>query len=169
MEQLQNVDTLKKAVVHTREAMEGFAKFMAGMTKQNEQDTPEYHEALAEYQAMARLVNDATKLLKAYEEQETHDRQDSQVKAVSHDLTGISPIKGTLGMRGQPGATSMGTEVTNLQKFLTAVGFAVPESGEFDVKTRLAVQQFQGRFSLKADGVVGAAMRKLVNEMLQRQ
>lgn len=149
--------------------LESFAAVMAEMTHLGKKDTPEYHEIFAEYQELSHLITEATKVLKAHEDQDAYARQEAQVETAHFDLSGINPIKGTLGPVGQPGALSRGPDIVNLQKFLSAVGYSVPANGEFEGRTRLAVQQFQTQYGLKCDGIVGAAMRKLVNELLQRQ
>ncbi len=51
---------------------------------------------------------------------------------------------------------SQGTDVERLQQDLSALGYEVPISGNFDGDTETAVKKFQEQHNLSVDGVVGA-------------
>ena len=50
---------------------------------------------------------------------------------------------------------STGTYVTKLQQFLNKLGASLVEDGDFGPKTKSAVIEFQKKYSLEVDGIVG--------------
>lgn len=60
---------------------------------------------------------------------------------------------------------SVGNEVLELQKYLSNLGYSIGNiDGKFGLKTEAAVKQFQAAYGLKADGIVGAKVRKIINK-----
>lgn len=165
--QAKAMGDVKEDIAHSRFVLDDMSKVMAKMVQMGHQDTPEYRRVFTAYQSLSHLVTEASKELKEREGQEVKEMRATQPLPDTLDLVGIVPIKVTLGPAGRSGALSRGAEVTNLQRFLTAMGFTVAQSGEFDAKTRQAVLQFQGKYGLKADGMVGAATRKVINDLLK--
>jgi len=159
---------LRGDINQSKRMLESIQDAMVKMKKQGAADTPEYHEIFAAYAHLSHSVTEAARALKSHEEKQFGQMQTAQLLP-AHDLSGIEPIKGTLGPRTQPGAVSHGAPVANLQKFLAAVGFHVPQSGEFDHYTQQALEQFQKQYGLKVNGVTGAETRKRINEMLSHQ
>jgi peptidoglycan hydrolase-like protein with peptidoglycan-binding domain len=51
---------------------------------------------------------------------------------------------------------SQGSDVERLQKYLSALGYAVEINGNFDENTEVALKNFQQQHNLIVDGVVGA-------------
>lgn len=161
-------DRVRREADRTRAAMEEMAGIMGAMAQEGSREGAEYQEILGRYRELSRLAGKATELLKPMEPAAgpVPDAA-APVPAASYDLAGIDAIRQILGPAGQPGATFHGEEVANLQRFLAAVGFPVPESEDYEEETRVAVQQFQARHGLKADGVVGAPTRKAINDLLK--
>ena len=61
---------------------------------------------------------------------------------------------------------SMGTYVVKLQKFLNQLGWDLVEDGDFGPKTRTAVTEFQKKYSLVVDGIVGQKTWTKLNEAI---
>ncbi|MCX6753647.1 MAG: peptidoglycan-binding protein [Candidatus Nomurabacteria bacterium] len=59
---------------------------------------------------------------------------------------------------------SKGSEIIELQKFLTTLGYTLTADGKFGPKTKGAVIKFQIANSLKGDGVIGALTRAALNK-----
>ena len=59
---------------------------------------------------------------------------------------------------------SKGTEIIELQNFLTTLGYTLVADGKFGPKTKGAVVKFQIANSLKGDGIVGALTRAVLNK-----
>jgi peptidoglycan hydrolase-like protein with peptidoglycan-binding domain len=57
---------------------------------------------------------------------------------------------------GSVGIGAKSAKVQSIQKQLTAAGFTVKADGKFGAKTKAAVEAFQAKAKLKADGFVGA-------------
>jgi hypothetical protein len=62
---------------------------------------------------------------------------------------------------------SKGIEVVKLQQNLTKLGFYTKDDGNFGLFTRLQVENFQRKFKLKDDGIVGKNTLNKINEQLK--
>lgn len=165
----QAILNVQTELTASRQAMDQIYSLMVELKQAGGEDTPAYQSMLSNYLKLSHLAARATEVLKAEEDKHVKEIQASQPRPAPVDLTGIDPCKSTLGPAGRPGNVSKGVEVSNLQKFLTAVGFTVPASGDFDKKTQQALLLFQDMHKLKVTGVVGAETRKLINDILKEQ
>ena len=77
----------------------------------------------------------------------------------------LPKFKSTLGPPS-PKTVYRGPEVMNLQVLLAHLGYQVEVTGSFDVPTLRAVNQFQKGKKIPVDQVVGADMRRMLNEMV---
>lgn len=159
--------SIKGKIAITKQLLDEVVVMMSKVSEKGYEDLPEYQDALVEYQELSHVVTDLSKTLRDYEARQTQAERAAQLPAGGSDWSGIKPIKATLGYGGHVGIVSSGPEIVNLQKFLEAAGFPVAESGEFDLRTRQALQQFQKKFQLGQDGTVGATTRRVINDMIQ--
>ena len=77
----------------------------------------------------------------------------------------LPKFAGTLGPPGSR-AIDAGPPVACLQRLLTALGYEVNVTGEYDVRTFRAVQELQKARHLAVNGVVGLETRKVLNELV---
>ena len=82
---------------------------------------------------------------------------------ISHDegkVLGVTAFNFTKFMKNG----SKGSEIIELQKFLTTLGYTLTADGKFGPKTNAAVIKFQIANGLKGDGIVGALTRAALNK-----
>ena len=171
----EDLRQLKVDIRASQDMLAEIGDALATITQMGKKDTPEYQDVLASYQELSRSITKASKLVQEQGAQQDAVQRTEALAADNFDLSGVNSIKGTLGPTGTAslspavaGQISSGPEVANLQKFLNAVGFPAPISGPYETRTRLAVQQFQAKYGLKATGAVGAETRKFINDMIVR-
>lgn len=159
-------DGLREELDRSRQVQQDISRMMTQIAETGRQNTAEYASVMNAYQELSQLI---TRVARELREEEARQAQEARADLDSgQDFSGIAPLKSTLGIAGRRGVVSQGDEVRNLQRFLAAAGFPVRESGRFDGGTRAAVQKFQGKYSLHADGQVGLETRRLINEMIGR-
>ena len=62
---------------------------------------------------------------------------------------------------------SVGTAVINLQKSLITLGYSIEADGDFGAKTEAAVKDFQKKYNLEVDGIVGQQTRNKISEVIK--
>jgi murein L,D-transpeptidase YcbB/YkuD len=157
-------------VAEARLAMEDLEQIVKNIIEGHTAETPVGREIIAMYQALRRK----------FHEVDARTKQDrgtgpllppGAVKfppvapattAEAPRLAGLAPLKEALG----PGRGSADA-VKRLQRVLMALGYTLRENGLYDNATATAVRAFQGANALPTDGVVGAATRKALNDLIR--
>lgn len=159
---------LRSDIGQSQRLLDGITGVLDRIEQLGMTETPEYREIVADRQRLSRMVTEATRQEHEIGEQQAQQHRSSQTAVFLPRLTGIAPIRSTLGSSGQGRQVGHRLEVESLQRFLTALGIEIPTTGVYDAQTRAAVQQFQGRYQLKSTGTVGAETRQVINDLLRR-
>lgn len=90
-----------------------------------------------------------------------------QPRKVPEAVREMPAFRSMLGLPAVRGATSTGPEVENLQRILCWQGHSVAVDGQFSMHTQLALVKWQKQAGLPADGVLGAATRRVLNALIR--
>lgn len=149
----------------TRRLQGDVSALLSKMAAQGEAAREHYQQVLGGYQELGVAITEATRAIKEHEQAQPVPAGDE----ITGDFAGVSTLTRPLGPPGGPaGMVCTGDEVANLQRFLARAGLQVTENGRYDEITGRAVAQLQRQLRLPADGKVGAATRKAINELLAR-
>lgn len=155
-------------VTHSRRSRWETGRNLEELAQRGYQDTPPYRAMSAAYQQLSAAIGPAEQWLKDQEDRLAAELGGSNPLPSFRNFAGIDPLgPNTLGPAGRAGVVSSGPDVVALQKFLKVMGYYLTATGEFDLQTRLVLQQFQKDHHLPTNDIVGADTRKWISDVLE--